>query len=627
MKALNPGEPGQVGRYRLVAALGEGGMGRVLLGVAPDGRLVALKQIHPGLAHDPGFRERFRREVDTSRMVSGAYTAAVMDADPDAPTPWLASVFVPGPSLTEAVAAGGPLPPWSLHHLAAGLALALGEIHRAGLIHRDLKPSNVILAADGPRVIDFGIARAVEGSSELTHTGSIIGSPGFMSPEQAEGRALTSASDVFSLGALLAMAASGQSPFTGTSTPHTLYNVVHNQPDLRALPPGIRQIAEACLAKDPEQRPAPAWILEQLGPIAPNPHPWPPVVPQLIERQRVAVHQALHPPKPRKSRRGLAIAGAAAGVVALVAGSIVAVELTSGDEPPPAQPAAQSAPPAPAPSTPPNPDPLGTDKLRTVDPCQVLDGKSVAGIGVLKPKIDVHLWACTYTGPDGDWVDLELGNHNPIDGVPSGELAGLPLTVKEGANCEAAVPVNGRADSAIKASTSASAKLAQPCDVAKAMLTDAITRLRENPPQHEQPPGTLIPVDPCSLASATEVQPFLGPVVKVEPEDLHGCRWTVSGFLKLDLVKSHPPVQSKDSSYDVTGTVDVNGTPVYLTKEYRNGAGASCTLTWQHRPIDERSAEVVEMHHSISGQKPAPEQVCGPSLEFAKLIMPKLPKP
>ncbi|MBN6035856.1 serine/threonine protein kinase [Amycolatopsis sp. 195334CR] len=625
MKALNPGEPGQVGRYRLVAALGEGGMGRVLLAMAPDGRLVALKQIHPGLAHDPGFRERFRREVATSRLVSGAYTAAVMDADPDAATPWLASVFVPGPSLTEAVAAGGPLPPESLRYLTAGLALALGEIHRAGLVHRDLKPSNVILAADGPRVIDFGIARAVEGTSELTHTGSIIGSPGFMSPEQAEGRPLSPASDVFSLGALLAMAASGHSPFTGTSTPHTLYNVVHNQPDLRGLPPEIRRIAEACLAKDPEQRPAPAWILEQLGPIAPTHTPWPPVVPHLIEQQRLAVHQALHPPKPRKSRRGLVVAGAAAGVVALIAGSILAVELTSDDPPP--QPAAQSAPPAPATSTPPNPDPLGTDKLRTVDPCRVLDGKSVPGVGVLKPRIDVHLWTCTYEGPNGDWVDLGLGDNQPIGGVPSGELAGLPLTVKEGDACEVAVPVNGSVDTTIKASISASAKLDQPCDVAKAMLTEAITRLREDPPQHEQPPGSLIPVAPCALASAAEVQPFLGPVTEVKPEHLHGCRWEVSGFLTVDLITSYPPVQSKDAYYDVTGTVDVNGTPVYLTKKYRDGAGASCTLTWLHRPIDDRSGEVVELHHSITGAAPAPDQVCTPSLEFAKLIMPKLPKP
>ncbi|MGA6163205.1 serine/threonine-protein kinase [Amycolatopsis magusensis] len=625
MKPLNPGDPRQVGRYRLLAALGEGGMGRVLLGVAPDGRLVALKQVHPGFAHDPGFRERFRREVATSRMVSGAYTAAVMDADPGAPTPWLASVFVPGPSLTEAVAAGGPLPPGSLRYLAAGLALALTEIHRAGLVHRDLKPSNVILAADGPRVIDFGIARAVEGGSELTHTGSIIGSPGFMSPEQAEGRPLTPASDVFSLGALLAMAATGQSPFTGTSTPHTLYNVVHNQPDLRALPPELRRIAEPCLAKDPAQRPGPGWILEQLGPIAPVAGPWPPVVPHLIDQQRVAVQAALNPPEPRKSRRGLVIAGAAAGVVALIAGSILVVELTSAD-PPPAPPAA-AAQPAPPTTRAPDPDPLGADKLRTVDPCQVLDGRSVPGVGVLEPKIGVHLWTCTYTGPNGDWVDLGLGDTPPLEGVPSGELAGLPLTVKDGKSCEVAVPVHGRGDVVIKASTSVTAKLDQPCEVAEAMLTEAVQRLRTDPPQHEQPPGTIIPVDVCAPASPAEAQPVLGPVLEVEPKALHGCRWEVSGFLDVELLTHYPPAQSKDGYYDVTGTVDVGGTPVYLTKKYRDGAGASCTLTWLHRPIDDRSAEVVQMHHSITGSQPAPEEVCGPSLDFAKLILPKLPKP
>jgi serine/threonine protein kinase len=270
MKPLNPDEPRQVGRYRLVAALGEGGMGRVLLGVSPDGRLVAVKQVHPGFAHDDGFRSRFRREVQISRMVSGAYTAAVMDADPDAPTPWLASVFVAGPSLKEAVEAAGPLPPAAVRVLAVGLASALTDIHRAGLIHRDLKPSNVLLTDDGARVIDFGIARAAEGDSELTHTGSIIGSPGFMSPEQADGRPLTPASDVFSLGGLLAMAATGRAPFGGGSTPQVLYNVVHSRPDLGSLPPELRRLIEPCLAKDPAQRPTPAQILDFLGPVQPG---------------------------------------------------------------------------------------------------------------------------------------------------------------------------------------------------------------------------------------------------------------------------------------------------------------------------------------------------------------------
>lgn len=204
MRELREGEPGTIGPYRIVGVLGAGGMGRVFLGLGPDGRLAAIKQILELFAEDQEFRQRFVREVDSSRRVSGAYTAAVMDADPDAELPWLASVYVPGPALGAVVPPHGALPPPSIQVLAVGLVIALREIHRVGLIHRDLKPSNVLLAEDGPRVIDFGIAHAVsESANRLTETGSMIGSPGFMSPEQVEGLPLTPASDMFSLGALL----------------------------------------------------------------------------------------------------------------------------------------------------------------------------------------------------------------------------------------------------------------------------------------------------------------------------------------------------------------------------------------------------------------------------------------
>lgn len=202
MEQVGPGGPTHVGPFEVVGVLGQGGMGRVLLAAGPDGRLVAVKQVLAHFADDEGFRARFRREVTASRKVSGAYTAAVIDADPDASTPWLASVFVAGPSLGAVVKAGGVLPEDVVRRLAAGLTSALAEIHRAGLVHRDLKPDNVLLAEDGVRVIDLGIARATEGEAEgdtgLTRTGFVVGSPAYMSPEQAEGHPLTPASDVFS---------------------------------------------------------------------------------------------------------------------------------------------------------------------------------------------------------------------------------------------------------------------------------------------------------------------------------------------------------------------------------------------------------------------------------------------
>jgi serine/threonine protein kinase len=254
MHELQPGDPQQIGPYRLRRRLGAGGMGQVYLGLSPGGRAVAVKVIRADLAQDPEFRARFRREITVARKVSGLFTAPVIDADLDGPVPWLATEYVSGPSLADAVSEHGPLPVASVLELAAGLAEGLSAIHAAGVVHRDLKPANVLLADDGPRVIDFGISRAVEASA-LTHTGLVVGSPGFMSPEQAEGRQVGPSSDIFSLGAVLAFAATGQGPFGTGSTPALVYRVVHNLPQLDQVPAEVRPLVERCLAKDPTRRP------------------------------------------------------------------------------------------------------------------------------------------------------------------------------------------------------------------------------------------------------------------------------------------------------------------------------------------------------------------------------------
>src|SRR5690349_22193892 len=215
---LRPGDPELIGPYRLRGRLGTGGMGRVYLGLSPGGRAAAIKVIRSELAQDPEFRARFRREVAVARQVSGLYTASVLDADADGPEPWLATAYVPGPSLADAVSQHGPLPAPSVLLLAAGLAEALSAIHSAGVVHRDLKPANVLLADDGPRVIDFGISRAAENHNTLTETGQMIGTPPFMSPEQlTDARSVGPASDVFSLGALIVFAATGRGPFDADS--------------------------------------------------------------------------------------------------------------------------------------------------------------------------------------------------------------------------------------------------------------------------------------------------------------------------------------------------------------------------------------------------------------------------
>ncbi|MER7052053.1 serine/threonine-protein kinase [Streptomyces sp. NPDC000351] len=272
MQPLEVDEPTAVGPYRLLGRLGSGGMGRVYLGRSAGGRTVAVKIVHPHFALDEEFRARFRREVEAARRVGAAWTAPVLDADPEARVPWVATAYAAGPSLTAAVAAHGPLPAHAVRALGAGLGEALAAVHELGLVHRDVKPSNVLLTLDGPLLIDFGIARATDGTASLTSTGVSIGSPGYMSPEQILGKGVTGAADVFSLGAVLAFAAMGVPPFPGDSSAALLYKVVHEEPQLDALDgeanggTGIRELVAACLAKDPAARPAPGDLARRLAP-------------------------------------------------------------------------------------------------------------------------------------------------------------------------------------------------------------------------------------------------------------------------------------------------------------------------------------------------------------------------
>ncbi|WP_338316317.1 serine/threonine-protein kinase, partial [Streptomyces bohaiensis] len=266
MKPLGPADPGHVGQYRLLGRLGAGGMGSVYLARSARGRTVAVKLVQPELARQPEFRERFQREVDAGRRVGTRWTAPVLDCDTGAETPWVATGYVAGPSLHEVVGSGtGPLPPRSVAALANGLTQALADIHAAGIVHRDLKPSNVLVTLDGPRVIDFGIARAVEATGAgLTRTGSAVGSPGFMSPEQCRGEDVTPASDVFCLGSLLVFAATGRTPFGDAhSAMHVLMlRIVQDQRDLTGVPEELLELVEACLRPDPADRPSPQRLAE-----------------------------------------------------------------------------------------------------------------------------------------------------------------------------------------------------------------------------------------------------------------------------------------------------------------------------------------------------------------------------
>jgi ABC-type branched-subunit amino acid transport system substrate-binding protein/serine/threonine protein kinase len=266
-QALQAGDPRQVGRYRVLARLGAGGMGRVFLARSPGGRPVAVKVVREELAEDPEFRRRFAREVAAARRVNGFFTAGVVDADPEGvegSPPWLATAYVAGLSLIEAVRGHGPWPEASVRALGAGLAEALEVIHAAGVVHRDLKPSNVLLAPDGPRVIDFGISLAAENTA-LTQTGAMVGTPGFMSPEQLTGGDVGPASDVFALGAVVVYAATGGGPFGEGAGQAVNFRAAYEPPELGGVPPGLRELAARCLEKDPAGRPGVGELLQQLA--------------------------------------------------------------------------------------------------------------------------------------------------------------------------------------------------------------------------------------------------------------------------------------------------------------------------------------------------------------------------
>lgn len=336
---LTHDDPAAIAAYRLLARLGSGGMGTVYLARSPGGRTVALKTVHARLAADPAFRTRFRLETDAARIIGDRHGAAVVDADPLAETPWLATEYVLGPPLDEAVAlAGGPLPEPTVRALGAALAGALRQLHSSDVVHRDLKPSNILVTAHGPKVIDFGIARAA-GDDRLTSTGAAAGTPAYMSPEQASGVEHTPAGDVFALAGVLVFAATGHAPFGSGAPADLLYRVRYADPDLSGVPDALRPLLSACLAKDPSARPAPATLIAELhdgqGEFAdhlPPPllaaiarratdvwHPHPPRLPAPAEDPYATAIPT--PPRSRLSRRRLLALGGGTALAAAGAGA------------------------------------------------------------------------------------------------------------------------------------------------------------------------------------------------------------------------------------------------------------------------------------------------------------------
>ncbi|MGW9309759.1 protein kinase domain-containing protein [Saccharomonospora azurea] len=637
MTPLQPHDPRHVGPYRTLAALGGGGMGRVLLAAGPDGRPAAVKLVHDSLARKAVFRERFRREIAACRLVSGAYTAPVLGADPDAPTPWLATLYVPGPSLQQVVTDGGPLPAASVHRLAVGLATALADIHRAGLVHRDLKPSNVLLAHDGPRVIDFGIARAVEDDVELTGTDSVIGSPEYMSPEQAHGHALTAATDLFSLGTVLVFAATGTNPFAGSSAVQALYNVVHAEPDLRGVPEPLRDVVAACLARAPERRPTPEELLDRLVDIAavePGTAPWPYGVHERISTLEAQADRILTTPPaeatPTRARRRLLVGVAA---VLAVTGVLTTIGLAGGDRTlaghaspgegpaPRALPADGSA--DGTDEEPEDVDPLSRAGLRSIDPCKVLADESD-----LVPQIGVHLSACTYEHDDGRWFALTLGDHVPGDPDPSDEvqddtLDGLWLVVDEGGEgrCEVGAILD---DQDITVSVDVDPGVGdvvdKPCTAAHERLATALDVIQADAPERDPLPGSFATTDPCALIETSEVEDVFSTTPTVTPEGLHSCEWDVGGVLTLDLGNEVDPAKLPD-----TWTKDELGEHTVYQQTDAGTANPPCALSWAHLTNDDSLTQVVRLRYRPHGSTTV--DACEAARSVATLVLERLPQP
>ncbi|MEU0545406.1 serine/threonine-protein kinase [Nocardia sp. NPDC005978] len=586
IEPLAASEPSVIGRYRILGLLGRGGMGRVLLGIAPDGRFVAIKQIHPDLLDDQEYRDRFANEVAISARVSGAFTAAVIDFSIAEPRPWLASVFIPGLPLDRAVTAFGPLPVPALRTLAAGLASALHSIHGAGLVHRDLEPANVILAADGPRVIDFGIAQRVGASGELTGAG-VVGSVSYMSPEQATEQQLTSASDVFSLGTLLYWAATGITPFGAAHPTLVLAKVVNETPRFDRVPAELRALVAACLHKSPAARPTPSQILDRLGPQSIGTQPWPDPIHRAIREQgrrlraftmdpeatQVIVRPRPAAPVPERKRRPRRAIYATALVIVLIAAGLTVALVRRGTDTG-----------TPAAALPTLAELRGTDACawvrRALGP--TLPASAVRTAGTAR---EIAAWRWTRTeawgclGTSGaEQIGVEIGTGLDRFGPADRVVNGFELS-RRGTDCAFAV---GNDDPAPRWGITVITRDGGACPLAEHAV-ERLTADLVGLPREPDAGRSLAAVDPCALLSDSEVSGVSarGPGIATA----HTCEWR--GDTSVELLLELP--RQVDV---VTETFDAGGGLV-LERPSTFDSTMHCKRLYRYRAIDETYVETV----------------------------------
>ncbi|MEV6069780.1 serine/threonine-protein kinase [Nocardia sp. NPDC052001] len=618
MKPLMPQDPQWLGENRLLTVIGQGGMGRVFLGRTPTGRLVAVKQIHRHLAGDPEFRARFEREVQAGRMVTGAYTAAVVDSSADPEHPWLATEYIAAPDLGTVVEECGPLHLGGLRLLAAGLASALVEIHRAGLMHRDLKPGNVLLTPEGPRVIDLGIARVEQADGQLTMTGQLIGSPGYTSPEQSEGRPVTPATDVFSFGAVLTFAATGSGPFPGTSTPQILYAIAHSAPDTASVPSSLRGLVDACLAKDPAQRPTVEEVLTATTAITAEPA-WPDPV-----RERVAAHRAdsewwaRTAEKQSKYQDQLAdiqtrrrellrwLAAGAAAVLVLTGCGVVASRWAGANgHPEPVN------------------DPslaLTAAELRTLDGCKLLDMTLSGKFGTRKTDPERNsVGDCSLPLADASSKNtiftLQVGAPLSETLVPpenTGHTVGWTPIFGGTASynlCDRSVITQSGGQVALRLTVHSTN--GDPCDIAERALVAVVRQLTVFPPLRTLPQQSLLRLDPCAVLDIDKSRTITGDPGK-RGATPHEC--TISGgnaIVRLALAETTRPDSGMEKAQLGQYTV------------YRSAADSVCTVAYMARPTAGKMAEVASVTVADrSGQV----DKCARAQDVLTDVIAKLPK-
>ncbi len=625
MKALTPQDPKWLGRNRTIAMIGRGGMGRVLLGRTPTGRLVAIKQIHQHLAGNPEFRGRFAREVQACRQLTGAYTAAVIDSDTESESPWLATEYINGPDLKTVIDECGPMNLGGLRLLATGLASALLEIHRAGLLHRDLKPGNVLLTAEGPRIIDFGIARAQD-SDALTATGTVMGSPAYMSPEQAEGRPLTTAADVYSVGAILAMAATGSSPFPGVSTPQILYSVMHAMPNIEGVPVALRDLVDACLSKDPARRPTADQLLDTASRIQPEPI-WPVPVKARIDAHRADsdwwVHTAeresrledeLEQAKSNRRRMLRWMAAAAATLVALGAGTFGVREMSmqSGHSQPMADPSLA----------------VTTMELQQLDTCKVLDLVTPKlGTRVTAPHKEYGGCRTAVTDSDNHKIDVELDTLTSADEVeetttPTGQTVGWTpiLRNKDGFGiCQRYVLTQSGGRNALSVSGYASSG-GDGCSMADKAITAVVQQLTVYAPQLKLPGNSILRVDPCSLLDPTLAGGLAGdPARRVQGAG--DCYYQGSVGTAEVTLDDTDRLDKGNTRYK---TIQIGQSTAYIENLWMKNPNGNCEVKYQARLTTNDNAEIVRVRISDWGS--GDTGACEQAKKVMADVLPRLPK-